>query len=56
VTANADDNDFCNGGSTTIHAVVTGGAGTNQYQWQQLISGNWVNISVLPLLTILHKY
>jgi hypothetical protein len=41
----ADDIDFCQGGFTTLHATVVGGAGTNQYQWQQLVSGLWVNIS-----------
>jgi hypothetical protein len=45
VTANADDTEFCNGGSTTIHANVSGGAGTNNYQWQQLFGALWVNIS-----------
>jgi hypothetical protein len=41
----ADDLDICDGGTATLHSEVIGGAGGNNYQWQQLISGSWVNIS-----------
>ncbi|MGB4849124.1 MAG: hypothetical protein WBP41_14460, partial [Saprospiraceae bacterium] len=41
---NADDNEFCSGGSTTLHTTVVGGAGGNNYQWQTLIGGIWVDI------------
>ncbi|MBK9983126.1 MAG: hypothetical protein IPP15_12015, partial [Saprospiraceae bacterium] len=41
---NADDNEICDGGTTTLHSEVIGGAGGNSYQWQQLISGSWINI------------
>src|SRR5678816_3917787 len=45
VFATADDIDFCNGGSTTLHSEVIGGAGGNNYQWQSLVAGNWENLS-----------
>ncbi|MGB4848977.1 MAG: hypothetical protein WBP41_13725, partial [Saprospiraceae bacterium] len=41
---NADDNEICDGGNTTLHSEVIGGAGSNNYQWQQLINGSWINI------------
>ena len=41
---NADDNEFCEGGLTTLHSEVVGGAGGNNYQWQEFISGTWVDI------------
>ena len=40
----ADDNEICEGGFTVLHNEVVGGTGINAYQWQQLITGVWVNI------------
>jgi hypothetical protein len=40
----ADDTEICEGGNTTLHSEVTGGAGGNTYQWQEFIEGFWVDI------------
>jgi hypothetical protein len=40
----ADFNEICEGGFSTLHSEVVGGAGGNNYQWQQLIAGTWVDI------------
>ncbi|MCA1800337.1 MAG: hypothetical protein LC650_03500, partial [Actinobacteria bacterium] len=40
----AEDNEICDGGLTVLHSEVVGGAGDNTYQWQQLVSGSWVDI------------
>ena len=42
-------NDFCAGGSAELHVDVTGGAGAEQYQWEQFISGTW---TVIPGATL----
>ncbi len=40
----AIDNEICGGGSTILESEVVGGAGTNSYQWQQFLAGQWVDI------------
>jgi hypothetical protein len=35
---------ICSGGTTILTANVTGGGGSNTYQWQQNISGTWTNV------------
>ena len=40
----AEDNEICAGGMTILHSEVIGGAGISIFQWQQLVSGNWVDI------------
>ena len=35
---------ICSGGTTDLTANVTGGGGSNTYQWQQFISGTWTNV------------
>jgi hypothetical protein len=44
VTLTADDSEFCNGGNTTLHSDVEGGAGGNNYQWQIQSGATWVNV------------
>lgn len=35
----------CSGGTTTLSASINGGNGTANYQWQQNVSGSWINIA-----------
>jgi hypothetical protein len=51
----AEDNDICDGGTAILHSEVVGGAGGNNYQWQQLISGNWT-ISRAPTRSIMRQF
>ena len=44
VNASVDDAEICDGGTTTLHVSVSGGAGNTSYQWQELIAGNWVDV------------
>lgn len=44
VNVTSNDNDICVGGTVTLTANVSGGAGTTNYQWQQFVSGSWVNV------------
>ena len=37
LTVTPSNNNFCAGGNTTLSTAVTGGLGTNSYQWQQYI-------------------
>jgi hypothetical protein len=39
------DNEICDGGSTILHSIVTGGTGTTMYQWQTLAGPTWTNIA-----------
>ena len=41
---NADDNEICDGGTTTLHSEVIYGGGDYGYQWQEFIEGVWVDI------------
>jgi hypothetical protein len=43
ISINLEDDEICSGGSVTLTAVVTGGAGTTNYQWQ-LFNGGWTNV------------
>ena len=45
LTVTPSNNNFCAGGNTTLTTSVTGGLGTNSYQWQQYISNVWTNIA-----------
>ncbi|MEO7905811.1 MAG: hypothetical protein ABIT06_02450, partial [Saprospiraceae bacterium] len=45
ITVTADLNEFCDGGSASLHSAVSGGAGTIVYQWQEFISETWVSIT-----------
>lgn len=45
LTVTPSNNNFCAGGNTTLTTAVTGGLGTNSYQWQQYISNVWTNIA-----------
>ena len=45
VSVSADDQEICDGGTVTISSIVSGGAGSSNYQWQEETSpGNWSNI------------
>src|SRR5690606_26618727 len=44
VTINASSASICVGGEAVLTATVNGGAGTANYQWQQLVSGVWTNV------------
>src|SRR5687768_6548756 len=44
VTVTVDDASICTGGVANLTAVVTGGAGTNNYQWQYNNAGTWTNV------------
>ena len=43
-TATADDTELCEGGSTTLHALPTGGSGNYSYSWTPANSLNNANI------------
>ena len=45
LTVTSSNNNFCAGGNTTLSTAVTGGLGTNSYQWQQYIGTTWTNIA-----------
>ena len=45
LTVTPSNNNFCAGGNTTLSTAVTGGLGTNSYQWQQYIGTTWTNIA-----------
>ena len=45
VSVVADDLDICAGGTINLTATVTGGTGTNNYQWQFYNAGTWENIN-----------
>ncbi|MEO6130748.1 MAG: hypothetical protein ABIQ02_02790, partial [Saprospiraceae bacterium] len=47
-TVNVTVDTICNGGTGLLTATVTGGAGTNSYQWQQLIGSTWTNVGTNP--------
>ena len=44
VSVAANNSTICTGGVTTLTATVTGGNGTNSFQWQQFIAGAWANV------------
>jgi hypothetical protein len=44
VNVTFDDNSICIGGTTTFTATVSGGTGTNAYQWQFNNAGTWTNV------------
>ena len=44
VSVVANNSTICTGGVSILTATVTGGNGTNTFQWQQFISGAWANV------------
>ena len=45
VNISVDDNTICEGGQSLLSSTVTGGAGTNSYQWQFNNSGTWQDVA-----------
>ena len=44
VSVAANNSTVCTGGASTLTATVSGGNGTNNFQWQQFISSVWTNV------------